>query len=143
MRTHFLACGVLTMLAGAPAALAQTGTPRVVVVPSNVEWTITGLTVRRGQRLRFEPSGEIRLSFSRDDVATPAGSASSRRTESAPIPVAAVGTLIGRVGHGQSFSIGGTTQALDMPATGRLYLAVNDDHVDDNSGNFVVKISEQ
>jgi hypothetical protein len=29
-----------------------------------------------------------------------------------------------------------------MPASGRLYLGVNDDHVPDNSGNFVVKIWE-
>ena len=29
-----------------------------------------------------------------------------------------------------------------MPDSGRLYLGVNDDHVPDNSGNFVVKIWE-
>jgi hypothetical protein len=27
-----------------------------------------------------------------------------------------------------------------MPADGRLFLGVNDDHVADNSGNYVVKI---
>ena len=46
------------------------------------------------------------------------------------------------MGNGQPFSIGDTTQAFDMPANGRLYLGVNDDHVADNSGNFVVKIWE-
>ena len=29
-----------------------------------------------------------------------------------------------------------------MPDNGRLFLGVNDDHVQDNSGNFVVKIWE-
>ena len=29
-----------------------------------------------------------------------------------------------------------------MPANGTLFLGVNDDHVPDNSGNFVVKVWE-
>jgi hypothetical protein len=29
-----------------------------------------------------------------------------------------------------------------MPASGRLFLGVNDDHHADNSGNFVVKVWE-
>ena len=53
-----------------------------------------------------------------------------------------MGALIGRVGNGQPFSIGNTTNAFDMPDSGRLFLGVNDDHVADNSGNFVVKVWE-
>lgn len=115
---------------------------RQVVVPGNVQWTNTGFTVSRGQMLRFEPSGEIRLSFNGDDVARPAGALSFRFAEKAPIPTIPAGALIGRVGNGQPFSIGDTTQAFDMPNTGRLFLGVNDDHVADNSGNFVVRIWE-
>ena len=29
-----------------------------------------------------------------------------------------------------------------MPDNGRLFLGVNDDHVEDNSGNYVVKVWE-
>ncbi|HKY21078.1 MAG TPA: hypothetical protein VJM31_07655 [Vicinamibacterales bacterium] len=115
---------------------------RTVVVPSNVEWTNTGITVSRGQKLRFEPSGEIRLSFNPADVAQAAGVLSHRLAEKAAIPTIPVGALIGRVGKGQPFSIGDTAKALDMPTNGRLFLGVNDDHVSDNSGNFVVKIWE-
>ena len=115
---------------------------RSVVVPSNVQWTNTGLNVSRGQYLRFEPSGEIRLSTNGDDIAHAAGALSFRHADKATIPTIPVGALIGRVGNGQPFSIGDTTNAFDMPDSGRLYLGVNDDHVPDNSGNFVVKIWE-
>jgi len=113
-----------------------------VVVPSNVPWTNTRIKVTRGQWLRFEPSGEIRLSFNGDDTARAAGSTSNRFAAKAPIPAIPVGTLIGRVNEGKPFSIGDTTQALQMPATGTLFLGVNDDHVPDNSGNFVVRVWE-
>jgi hypothetical protein len=115
---------------------------RSVVVPSNVQWTNTGLNVSRGQYLRFEPSGEIRLSTNGDDVARAAGALSFRHADKATIPSIPVGALIGRIGNGQPFSIGDTNNAFDMPDSGRLYLGVNDDHVPDNSGNFVVKIWE-
>jgi hypothetical protein len=50
---------------------------------------------------------------------------------------------MGRIGNGQPFSIGETTQVFEMPENGRLFLGVNDDHVADNSGNYVVKVWEQ
>jgi hypothetical protein len=115
---------------------------RSVVVPSNVQWTNTGFNVSRGQYLRFEPSGEIRLSTNGEDIGRPAGAMDARRADRATIPTIPVGALIGRVGNGQPFSIGDTTNAFDMPDSGRLYLGVNDDHVADNSGNYVVKIWE-
>lgn len=115
---------------------------RSVVVPSNVQWTNTGFNVNRGQYLRFEPSGEIRLSTNGEDIGRPAGAMTARHADKATIPTIPVGALIGRVGNGQPFSIGDTTTAFDMPADGRLFLGVNDDHVADNSGNYVVKIWE-
>jgi hypothetical protein len=115
---------------------------RSVVVPSNVQWTNTGFNVSRGQYLRFEPSGEIRLSTNGEDVARAAGAMSARRADKATIPSIPVGALIGRVGNGQPFSIGDSTTAFDMPDSGRLFLGVNDDHVQDNSGNYVVKVWE-
>jgi hypothetical protein len=115
---------------------------RTVVVPSNVQWTNTGFNVTRGQYLRFEPSGEIRLSMNGEDMARAAGAPDGRRADKATIPTIPVGALIGRVGNGEPFSIGDTTTAFDMPANGRLFLGVNDDHFPDNSGNFVVKVWE-
>jgi hypothetical protein len=119
------------------------GSARSVVVPSNVQWTNTGINVSRGQPVRFEPSGEIRLSFNGDDIARPAGALSNRRSGTAPIPTIPAGALIGRINNGQPFSIGDPDQAIRMPDDGRLFLGVNDDHVADNSGNYVVRIWEQ
>jgi hypothetical protein len=124
---------------------ARTAAPanaRTVVVPGNVQWTNTGFNVSRGQYLRFEPSGEIRLSMNGEDIGRPAGALSARHADKATIPTIPVGALIGRVGNGQPFSIGDTTTAFDMPDSGRLFLGVNDDHVQDNSGNYVVKVWE-
>lgn len=115
---------------------------RTVVVPANVQWTNTGFNVSRGQYLRFEPSGEIRLSMNGEDIGRPAGAMTGRKAENATIPTIPVGALIGRVGNGQPFSIGDTTNAFDMPDSGRLFLGINDDHVADNSGNYVVKVWE-
>jgi hypothetical protein len=50
-----------------------------------------------------------------------------------------VGALIGRIGNGQAFVID-IAVTMNMPADGRLFLGVNDDHLGDNSGNLVVKI---
>jgi hypothetical protein len=124
------------------AAAAAPSNARTIVVPGNVQWTTAGFNVTRGQYLRFEPSGEIRLSTNGDDVATAAGGRNSRTVDKAQIPSAPVGALIARVGNGQPFVIGDSTQAIEMPASGRLYLSVNDDHLPDNSGNFVVKVWE-
>ena len=71
-----------------------------------------------------------------------AGAISARRADNATIPSIPVGALIGRIGNGQPFVIGDTTNAIDMPVNGRLFLGINDDHVADNSGNFVVKVWE-
>lgn len=113
-----------------------------VVVPANVAWTNTRLPVTSGMWLRFEPSGEIRLSFNGDDTATAAGSKTFRFAEKAQIRDIPVGALIGRINNGKPFSIGDTTEAFQMPSNGTLFLGVNDDHLPDNSGNFVVKVWE-
>ena len=52
---------------------------RSVVVPSNVQWTNTGFNVSRGQYLRFEPSGEIRLSTNGEDIGRAGGAMSARQ----------------------------------------------------------------
>ena len=115
---------------------------RSVVVPSNVQWTNTGFNVSRGQNLRFEPSGEIRLSTNGEDIGRPAGAMSARLAPNATIPTIPVGALIGRIGNGQPFPIGDVRTVFDMPDSGRLFLGVNDDHVNDNSGNYVVLVWE-
>ena len=129
-----------------PASAPPSNAPanaRSVVVPSNVPWTNAGFNVARGQILRFESNGEIRLSTNGDDIGRPAGAASGRTADKAPIPNVPVGALIARVGNGNPFPIGSNSNGIEMPENGRLFFGVNDDHVQDNSGNYVVRIWPQ
>jgi hypothetical protein len=111
-----------------------------VIVDSSVRWTDTGLNVRAGQMLTFDADGEIRLSDNRGDFARPAGSTTGRRATDAPITSAPAGGLIARIGNGAPAYVG-DRRALRAPASGRLYLSVNDDHLADNEGDYRVTIS--
>ena len=109
-----------------------------IQVQGNQSWTDTNLTVRKGDRLAFSTTGQITIRQGGETVG-PDGKGDENRV-GAPVPTTAVGSLIGRVGTGQPFAIGSNSQPITMPATGRLYLGVNDAGVSDNSGAFIVTI---
>ena len=123
---------------GANSSLAQATGTGISVSPRQ-QWTSTGLTVRRGETLSFNASGEVQLSGDANDVATSAGSKSGRKAPSAPLPNELAGALIARIGTGQPFAIG-NLPTVTMPAAGQLFLGVNDDGFDDNRGEFRVDI---
>jgi hypothetical protein len=112
-----------------------------MAVPANRQWTPTGLTVRQGQYVTFQASGEIQLSDNRDDVASPAGSRLGRYSRRAPLPGSLAGALIGRIGNATVFGIGDQDHPLAMPASGLLYLGINDDECGDNRGEYRVQVS--
>ena len=106
-------------------------------------WTATGITVRRGEMVTFNASGEVQLSTDTNDVATAFGAKSGRKATNAPLPNVLAGALIGRIGaNGQPFAIGSGV-SVPMPAAGQLFLGVNDDGFEDNQGEFRVDISRQ
>jgi len=98
-------------------------------------------SVRQGQRVTFLGTGEIQLSADPNDIAGVAGARNGRLSAGAPIPGALVGALIGRIGNGRPFGIGNQTVALTMPASGQLWLGINDDNCPDNRGQFKVQIN--
>jgi len=108
-----------------------------VTVQANQPWTPTGFTVRRGQRLTFQTSGEIQLSDDATDVANPDGAKKARYATNAPMKQVLAGALIGRIGNGAPFAIGNQTSIV-APGAGVLFLGVNDDGFEDNKGNFQV-----
>jgi hypothetical protein len=111
-----------------------------ITVSPKQAWTATGLTVRRGEVLAINATGEVQLSGDTNDVATPFGAKSGRKATGAPLPNALAGALIGRIGaNGQPFAIGSGVQ-VPMPAAGQLFLGVNDDGFEDNQGEFRVDI---
>ena len=114
-----------------------------ITIPATQCWTNTARSVRRGQRVTFGGSGEIQLSTDPKDIAGVAGSRTGRTSPNAPIPGVLAGALIGRVGNGQPFGIGDQRIAIPMPASGQLWLGINDDHCGDNRGQFKVELSFQ
>jgi Conserved hypothetical protein (DUF2461) len=112
---------------------------RTVTVPSNQLCTNTGINVQQGQVVHFQASGNVSLSQNAGDVGTPAGANSGRLAGNSSMPNVTGGMLIGRVNNGPPFAIGAQSD-VTMPASGRLSLGINDDYVQDNSGNFIVNI---
>jgi hypothetical protein len=108
-----------------------------IVVTAREGWTATGLDVRRGDLIAFRARGEVQLSTDNNDRARPGGSVSNRQAAQAPVRNAPAGALIGRVG-GTAFLIGDGEQGIRMPASGELFLGVNDDHFPDNQGTYEV-----
>jgi len=112
-----------------------------IAVAGTTQWTPTGMTVRQGERLTFTTTGEVQLSTDAADLANANGARSGRKASgSAPVPEAAAGALVGRVGNGAPFPIG-ENQTVTVPANGQLFLGINDDHVADNGGGFRVQIT--
>jgi hypothetical protein len=125
---------------GNNAALASATGSGISVSPKQA-WTATGLTVRKGEILTFNGSGEIQLSTDPSDIATPFGSKKGRKAANAPMPNVLAGALIGRIGsNGQPFAIGSGV-SVPMPAAGQLFLGINDDGLDDNQGEYRVDIT--
>ncbi|MGE5361810.1 MAG: hypothetical protein ACM3NQ_22565 [Bacteroidales bacterium] len=119
---------------GTPTALGQGS---VVRVNANQHWTPTNITVRSGDRLVFQVTGQIRPVGGGGLVGPEGGTGKSPNF---PLPDANIGTLIGRVGDSQPFPIGGAGE-VTMPADGPLFLGINDDNTSDNSGFFTVRIA--
>lgn len=113
---------------------------RTIIVPATRQWTPTNVVVHQGDRLLFATTGEIRWTPNPNDRAQAAGSLDLKKTPGAPMPGAPAGAIIGRIDGGRPFGIGDQT-AIVVPASGLLYLGVNDDTVSDNSGQFQVVLS--
>jgi hypothetical protein len=112
-----------------------------VTVPGTTRWMPTGIMVRKGQRVGFETDGTIYLVSGAQDQAGAAGAYTGRRANGAPLPDQLVGAFIGRVGpRGTPFGIG-DQDSLIMPASGELFLGINDDEVSDNQGAFTVRVT--
>jgi len=113
--------------------------PSGLTVPASADWVDTGIDVRAGDMLSFIGSGQVQFGTGAGQTATVDGNPDLRRNNY-PVPAMAVGGLIGKVGRTAAFPIGANTNAIRMPANGRLLLGVNDDQRNDNSGAFNVVI---
>lgn len=114
-------------------------TGQTIVVSGSEQWVDTGINVTRGDLMTFDVSGTIQLSTDPSDVAGSAGARSGRLAVQSPLPQQAAGALLGRIGGSGPFGIG-NQRSVRAPASGRLYLGINDDHMADNTGQFTVMV---
>lgn len=129
----------------ASSAVATSGVASergAVQVRANQAWTDTGITVKKGDRVSFQTTGQISFGQSPSQSAGPDGNADVKNP-AYPVPVAGAGALIGKVGNSAAFPIGSNTAPITMPADGRLMLGINDDVLNDNSGAFSVVVKKQ
>ena len=126
---------------GSPAQATAAGT-QTVRVNSQQRWTDTGLTVRAGDVITFNVTGTITMSDDAGDTANWAGSTRGRTAPDAPVLGQKAGGLLAKIGEYAPAFVGGRT-TWTAPVSGRLYLGVNDDHLPDNRGEFVVTVGVQ
>lgn len=121
---------------GRPSGMRE----RQVIVSADVPWNDAGIEVRAGQTIYFEAQGQVR--WGRDRRDGPAGERNSPSNPNRPMGNRNAAALIGKVGDSSTdyFFIGDETGPIRMRASGRLYLGVNDDVLNDNSGNFRVVV---
>jgi hypothetical protein len=132
---------ILAALNPSSSAAGAVGTTGGAIrVPGNQQWVPSGVTVRRGDTLRFSSTGEVMWTTEAVDRATPAGAMNGRRSGAPPVGEAPGGALVGRIDNGKPFLIG-NQNSVRMPAAGQLFLGINDDVVSDNTGDFFVTIS--
>lgn len=112
---------------------------RELYVDSRAAWTDTGIEVRPGQTIYFVAAGDWRWGRNRQDDA--AGERNSPRNYLRPMPGQPAAALIGRVGEGDSpFIIGSQSGPFRIRLGGRLFLGINDDVLEDNSGVLRVTV---
>jgi len=112
---------------------------RTVTVEAARAWSDTGIDVRRGQEIRFKASGKIRWGPDRSDG--PGGEGGRHYNANRPLPDRPGAALVGRIGGGHDvFFVGDDDGAMRARDDGRLYLGINDDYLQDNSGSFRVTV---
>ena len=112
---------------------------RTIQVSATRPWTPTGITVQKGDVIRFSSSGEIQFgpgAENRSGVNGKEGNYAPRAT----MPRVLVGGLIGRIGNAQPFGIG-SQATITAPDSGQLFLGINDSDFSDNSGDYSVSVA--
>jgi hypothetical protein len=127
-----------------------------LTVSSNTQWTDTGYDVQQSQVVHFRASGGISLQVG-NPMAYCGPDGYDLKTLQQPLQDNNIGALIGKVVLLISVEIDeetgeetrneieeafyiGSEQRVSMPIDGRLFLGINENVVQDNSGQFVVNI---
>ena len=104
-------------------------------------WIDTGIDVGAGDALQVTATGAVVIN-SRSTASSPDGEPACADAElpgGFPAPTLPCWSLIGRLGQGEPFLIGSSYDA--RPGTGRLWLRINDDNLEDNEGSWSYQAS--
>ncbi len=117
--------------------------PISVTVPATASWTDTGVQCTAGTTVSIAATGSIVHNTSNGNSAPPDGDTRPelRKYNVKGLPDANHGALIGSIGEAQPYFVVGSSRSLACPATGELFLGVNDGGVSNNSGAFLVTIT--
>ena len=111
---------------------------RAIAVGGDRQWVDTGINIQPNDVVSINADGQIRVA--RDGGLMTAAGVPSGRTEGATIPTANVGGLVARFGNSAPLFIG-QSRTFRTALGGRLYLGVNDNFFDDNTGSFNVSVN--
>jgi EF hand/PKD domain len=111
-------------------------TPRTVMVSGQRDWIDTGIDLRVNDIIDVTATGRVYYAPGPDQFGDANGASGRPATPAAPIPYQSIGALVGKVGDNGPFMVGSNLTNFRAADTGRLYLRVNDDRLDDNRGDF-------
>ncbi len=116
-----------------------------VWVAADAGWVETGVTVTANQAVFIESVG-VALTANRSQYFGAISGPAGQPYFCEPDPVCALndapfGALIGKVGTGGTSFLIGASSSIDAPASGMLYLTVNDylPYYSDNKGGYLVR----
>ncbi len=137
-----------SLVATASPSFAETVTRRSV--SSGRVWTDTGVRLRAGSSVTVTASGLIHFGAGRINQLSPTGipwgrqcsaiAARLARGTGWPAPGLNCWSLIGRIGSGKPFEVG-NRRTMRVARDGELFLGVNDNYLDDNSGTWSASIT--
>jgi len=128
-----------------PAAGTQEQTV-TIDVPANRAWTPTGVQLRPGDQVMVQASGVIEAASPAVQGpfyhAVPPGGRAQFHPEK-PQPLLPALSMLGRIANGPVVSVGPFARWYAGPpyGSGELFLGINDDGLDDNSGAWQVRIT--
>ncbi len=122
---------------------SEAAAPISVTVPATTRWTDTGVQCASGTIVAIAATGSIVLNTSNGNNAPPDGDERPElhKYNVKGLPDANHGALIGSIDEAQPYFVVGSSRELTCPATGELFLGVNDAGLTNNSGAFQVTIT--
>lgn len=130
-----VALGIAVIAVLGLAACGGKGVTREVMVAGHSAWTDTGLDVQAQQQITVDASGGVAANA--ENKTTPDGFVSKPEWRKYNlVPEAPHMALIARIGEsGKGFLVGAAFRG-PAPASGRLYLGINDRDTRNNKGSF-------